>query len=683
HTNGRRIIGAESFTANPGEDWHQYPGSMKDQLDWALCTGINKFVIHRYQHQPELDQFPGMTMGPYGVHWERTQTWWDMVPAFHTYVARCSQMLRQGLPVDDILYLTPEGAPQVFTPPASALTSGFPDKKSYSFDGCSPENLMAHALVHQGRVTFPDGMSYRLLVLPTWATMTPGLLTKIVQLVQAGATVTGSPPVKSPSLSDYPAADTALHTLSAQLWGTAPYAASRAVGKGHILLTSAGTVMQVDQARWIWFPEGNPAASAPVGKRFFQTTRTIAPGQTIKSGMALITADNSYILFVNGHRVGSGDDFHALNTLDMTPWLKTGANDIRITAENTGDTPNPAGVIGAFAITCSDGSVQKFGTDSHWQSSQSPDGPQSPAMDLGPVGMGPWSLSQPVAPIYPDYLVTASILKQMGVAPDFSSDAPMRYIHRHLSGSDVYFIANPGARPILTTATFRIAGCQPEWWNPLTGETRDLPKSSSANGLTHIPLRLASHESGFVVFRKPLTAPINAGTNFPQYRSVLTLTQPWTVAFDPKWGGPASIKFAALDDWSKRPEPGIKYYSGKAVYTTSFALPAGSSLRNTPGALALGTVKNLASVRLNGKSLGIVWCDPWRVSIPAGMLKPTGNTLEITVANLWINRLIGDSGKPQSERLTSTTGNDYSPNSPLESSGLLGPVTVGTLESTK
>ena len=67
HTNGKPIIGAESFTSGRVEEWHQYPGSMKAQLDWALCDGLNKFVIHRYQHQPDLNKFPGMTMGPGGA----------------------------------------------------------------------------------------------------------------------------------------------------------------------------------------------------------------------------------------------------------------------------------------------------------------------------------------------------------------------------------------------------------------------------------------------------------------------------------------------------------------------------------------------------------------------------------------------------------------------------------------
>ena len=102
-----------------------------------MCCGVNRFVFHRYQHQPWLDRFPGMTFGPYGVHWDRTETWWEMASAYHAYLARCQTMLRRGLPVADILYLDLEGAPNVFRPPVSATLGGLPDRRGYNFDGCS------------------------------------------------------------------------------------------------------------------------------------------------------------------------------------------------------------------------------------------------------------------------------------------------------------------------------------------------------------------------------------------------------------------------------------------------------------------------------------------------------------------------------------------------------------------
>ncbi|HPA42113.1 MAG TPA: hypothetical protein PKV69_08885, partial [Candidatus Hydrogenedentes bacterium] len=148
------------------------------------------------------------------------------------------------------------------------------------------------------------------------------------------------------------------------------------------------------------------------------------------------------------------------------------------------------------------------------------------------------------------------------------------------------------------------------------------------------------------------------------------------VSFDPKWGGPEKVVFEKLEDWSQRPEPGIKHYSGKAVYRTVFDRP--SDTAEGRAFLSLGSVKNMASVRLNGTDLGVAWCMPWRLEIPEGLLRPQGNELEITVANLWINRLIGDSALPKRKRLTWSTLTPFRPDSPLEPSGLLGPVEVMT-----
>jgi len=115
-----------------------------------------------------------------------------------------------------VLYLTPEGAPHVFRAPDSALEGRGPlaDKKGYGSDGCSPKILMERAEVKDGRVAFPGGTSYRLLVLPRFETMTPGLLTTIKALVKAGATVIGNPPKKSPSMVGYPACDERVRELA-------------------------------------------------------------------------------------------------------------------------------------------------------------------------------------------------------------------------------------------------------------------------------------------------------------------------------------------------------------------------------------------------------------------------------------------------------------------------------------
>ncbi|HMI02921.1 MAG TPA: glycosyl hydrolase, partial [Pedobacter sp.] len=115
HVNGRSLVPAEAFTAESSEGWKQHPASMKNQGDWAFATGINRFVFHTFQNQMLPDSLkPGMTMGPYGVHWDRSQTWWSMVGDYHRYLSRSQYILQQGNTVADVLYLTPEGSPHVF-----------------------------------------------------------------------------------------------------------------------------------------------------------------------------------------------------------------------------------------------------------------------------------------------------------------------------------------------------------------------------------------------------------------------------------------------------------------------------------------------------------------------------------------------------------------------------------------
>jgi hypothetical protein len=162
---------------------------------------------------------------------------------------------------------------------------------------------------------------------------------------------------------------------------------------------------------------------------------------------------------------------------------------------------------------------------------------------------------------------------------------------------------------------------------------------------------------------------------------VATLAGPWEISFDPRWGGPEKIVFEQLEDWTHRPEEGIRYYSGAATYSKQFDLPA-AALRPRSGLfLDLGKVKNVARVRLNGRDLGVVWTAPWRVDISRAA-KARANHLAIEVVNLWPNRLIGDAKLPPDRRRTTTNVVKFSqPGSSPLPSGLLGPVTISLAES--
>jgi len=140
---------------------------------------------------------------------------------------------------------------------------------------------------------------------------------------------------------------------------------------------------------------------------------------------------------------------------------------------------------------------------------------------------------------------------------------------------------------------------------------------------------------------------------------------PWSVSFNPKWGGPKNIIFEKLEDWTKNSIPGVKYYSGIANYHHTLDLPSNMlSDKNADLFLDLGEVANLARIRLNGKDLGVVWTTPFIVKITEAAV-PGTNQIDIEVANLWPNRLIGDEQFPDEY---------YKKESELLRSGLIGPV---------
>jgi hypothetical protein len=667
HTLGRSVVGAEAFTSMPGEDWRQYPGAMKDQTDWALCCGINRFTIHRYQHQPWNDRFPGMTMGSHGVYWERTQTWWDMASAYHTYLTRCQALLRRGTPVADILYLAGEGAPHVFRPPASALLPGLPDRRGYNFDGCAPSTLLTSATVKDGRIVLP-GASYRVLVLPRFATMTPELLGKIKELVTAGATLVGAPPQKSPSLQNFPRCDAGVQQLAAEIWSDANR--ERVIRDTLPPPVALAAPSALPAARWIWFNEPQPA---PVGQRSFRR-EIVLPAAQIDSATVQMTADNSFALYINGSPAATGHSFHDVVEMDVAALLKPGTNTLTVTVENGGDAPNPAGLLGVLAVNFNGGTSLVVPTDASWSSSHDACGPWSAARELGPMNMSPWKVSPPSpaakpVDLYPDYAITAMLLARLGVAPDFESTGDVRYIHRREGATEIYFVGNRTAQPLAAECRFRVTGKQPELWDPLTGARCALTSFCEHDGRTSMPLEFAPSQSFFVIFRQPAVPGTVTAKNFPALQPVQELTGPWQVQFAPKVGKAFIRTFQSLENWTQRAEPDIKFFSGSATYCQIF-----SAQNPATRFLELGIVHVMARVKLNGRDLGVVWCAPWRVEIPPGLLRVSGNEVEITVANLWINRLIGDAALPQEQRQTWTTRNPFKKDSPLQPSGLLGPV---------
>ena len=644
HTMGKAIVRAEAFTSGRGV-YGVSPGDMKNQSNWAFAMGINEFIFHTFQHQPlgKEGPRPGMTMGGHGIHWHRNQTFWPMVGSYHDYVSRCSQVLRQGVSVTDVLYLTPEGAPHIFLAPEGAL-DGNNDKHAYGFDAVSPRILMQRAEVENGRISFEQGTSYRLMVLPKVETMSPELLEKITELVKAGATIQGVPPVASPSLIGFPNCDTRVQQLVKGLWGNGSEAV-RQVGKGRVFCGEvAGSMDMADSAKWIWENKRNPASNGAVGTVQFSKSFQVKDPKALQSAVVKATADNDFKLSINGHLIVQGDNFKTLYSKHAMRALHAGENVISVVANNRGDAPNPAGLIAAIQLTHTDGSTVQIGSDASWKASS--DGQHwSAAKVLGDIGMGPWSLRtrrNARSKLYPPYANTVALLDQDEQQHIFSSDGNLRFHQRRTAERDIFFVANRSAELSNCTGYFRTDGTTPTLWDPTIGAIKALPSfSKQQNGIVTVPLQFAAHEGYFVVFNRKATAVKGMGANFATFKTLQSIDGAWQVKFDPTWGGPEQpVPFAKLSDWTTHELSGIKYYSGIAVYETRFD--------STPGdldselLLDLGKVEDMARISLNGKLLGTVWSPPYRVTLPAGLLKKTDNVLNIEVVNTWHNRLIGD-----------------------------------------
>lgn len=485
------IVWAEAFTSRAeSNSWRNDPWLLKPFGDAAFCRGINHFVMHGFVHNPFDNIRPGFSFGYWGSQFSRHLTWWPYSLPWHQYLARCQFMLRQGLPVADVLAYPPKTEHI-----ASPVLECAPYKQVVSND----ETLLSRVSVKDGRLVLPHGVSYAALAIPpkkpgAFRNVTPQALSRIRDLVKDGATLIGDPvPAHSASMENYPQCDQQLAALIAEIWGEGKIAkqGERQLGKGRV----------------IW-------------------------GRPLTQSLDQVT---------------SGPDFEFVGIPQFAP------------------------------------------------------GKLNPSYD---------------------------------------------FVHRHTSEADVYFVANLKDQPLEVSAKFRVTGRRPQLWDAVTGQIRQLPEVKDAGGFTVIPMKFDPRQSFFVVFAAAGQANAQESKkNFPAARPVGEIEGSWQVAFDPKWGGPAEIEFPKLEDWTKRPEEGIKYYSGTATYKKTFAAPAAAVKAAGPVYLDLGKVKNLAKVRLNGKDLGIVWCAPWRVNV-AGVLKEKDNQLEIEVVNLWVNRIIGDEQLP-------------------------------------
>ncbi len=234
HINGQKIVGVEGLTGEPeSAQWQEYVFAMKPICDKIFTMGINRIMIHRNAHQPHPTAVPGMTMGAWGIQFDRTNSMWEVNKPWLKYISRCQSLLQQGLFVADLAYFTSEDAGGYTKVEAKDLTPS--PIEGYDYDVINAEVLMRKAKIVDNRLVLPDGMSYKVLVLQEYKTMSLELLQLIKQFVNQGLIVIGKKPETTPSLkNNNPTTTTEFETISDELWGIERDVVDRKVGNGRV-----------------------------------------------------------------------------------------------------------------------------------------------------------------------------------------------------------------------------------------------------------------------------------------------------------------------------------------------------------------------------------------------------------------------------------------------------------------
>ena len=262
------------------------------------------------------------------------------------------------------------------------------------------------------------------------------------------------------------------------------------------------------------------------------------------------------------------------------------------------------------------------------------------------------------------------LLKAAGVAEDVNLPAGYKFLHRTLAGTEVYWVNKPSKEYQTITLSFRVSRLKPMLWHPDSGLQEEVSYTQNG-GRTEVTLNLVPDDAVFVVFagkaEKSYTAPAKVK------KSEMTMEGPWSVSFQEKRGAPATAEFAALSSYTDSEDAGIKYFSGIANYAKTFdASPDGKTV------IDLGRVADLAEVYVNGEYCGAAWKEPYTVDITQAV-KHGKNLLEVKVANVWVNRLIGDE-QPGAVRIGWTDSRGFNGSEALVPAGLLGPVRIEYFE---
>ncbi len=709
HVYGRKIVGAESFTSSPEQGrWQNHPRSMKAQGDDVWCNGVNRYIFHRYAHQPWLDQWPGMTMGQWGTHFERTNTWWSDGAAWMKYIARSQFMLQSGRFRADVLYFggecVPEGA--VYHPELK--------ENGFDYDAIGTD-LIGSLSVIDGKISLPSGMRYELLVMPETETMSVAVAKKIQKLVKAGATVLAAKPNTVPSLTGYPASETKVRSIAKKVWGKSDAAKSdRKYGKGRILSgysvqetlarinikpdfqvlsenRQMNFIHRVIEGADVYFVSNQEDEAGTIRCRFRVSGKvpelwdsqrgTILPAALweIKGDETEVTLplgpDESVFVVFDKPVKGTMDSYVSIERQGGSPLqqladppakleiVKAEYGVVTLTASKMVDVADKLNSLikdNSLSVTV-DNSLAgdpAGGTVKSMLVEYSYDGKvntvklgEHEVLQLPPAHLPAGKVLKINKAVYGDLLDLMVKLPDM-VTVDITDrvKAEMKNGKLEIRVTNEFAGGDPAEFvPKQLRVVYRLDGVEK---TTLKNEYEIVRLPDNNWHPTPWPATICQANGKQLLltwddgnYHLKKAKGGESAVNVPSAAVPIALDGPWSVRFTNAVRPPEPIVLSKLQSLSEHANKDVKAFSGTAVYEKQLKVTNGMLAANKRVVLDLGQVEVMARVIVNGHDLGVLWMNPYRVDI-TDALRAGDNQIEIQVTNLWVNRLIGDEAYP-------------------------------------
>ncbi|RYG72826.1 hypothetical protein EON80_03825, partial [bacterium] len=707
HIYGLPVTYAEAWTGGP--PFSNTPSDLKRRGDWAFAQGVSQMVLHVNIAQPD-ERRPGISAW-FGTEFNRHNTWFEQSKSFFDYLTRSHFMLQQGKYVADVAYFIGEDTPKMVGLQEPALPGG------YSYDFINADVINNRLTMKNGRFTLPDGMNYRLIVIPDGVSIRPETLKKLRDLVAQGGAVWGAPRSKSPSLQNYPACDTEIQQLAKQMWAGCDGVKikSAAYGKGLVfrnapllltlqqlnvpadvtgIETAASRVMFLHRRSAdadIYFISNQQKAAVDLSPSFRVAGRAPElwnPETGERRSLAVYDTVNGQTR-VPLHLEGDGSVFVVFRgkaaPTRITGVQRDGKTLAQTTAYSRAQQTAFARAPGASTFSFSLWVKPERDTPLYKEANTGVIGLGDPHNDLiFPVqgefylhgktdvsaGLavgtnGVTIIEHGTAHFVPILSHAIPITDWTHLAVVYKAGQPQLYangvlVHTGLKSTRVVHPWEPN-RPNFGGS---ISGYQRDTraWSPaeVAAIFKNSQPSMPAPEATE-PLQLTPSGNGGIraIAWKAGTYTLQRATGkpltwkVPALPAAVPLKGEWAVAFPANSGAPTSTRFDSLASLSANANPTIKYFSGTATYSKTFEVPASTLAANRKLYLDLGQVGSIAQVILNGKSLGTLWKAPFLLDISKAA-QAGPNQLEVRVTNAWHNRLVGNQWAPDAFKAPGT-----------------------------